>query len=271
MNLYISDLDGTLLDNNAKLSPYTISSLNKLISKGLNFSAATARTPATVVPLLSKLNLHLPVIVMNGAAIYDLKKETYITYNPINEASVSQINKILEDNYASVFAYTISNNHINAYYNNLNNDVQKNFMNDRIGSPYKTFIKSKLPNNSNVLYFLLLEKKDLVMNIYDKIQNISGIYSVAYEDVYNKDFYNLEIYSDKSSKANAIKEIMAQYNFDRLISFGDNLNDLPMFKISDECYAVNNGNTQLKSISTNIINSNNNDGVVKYLEKLKSF
>ena len=79
------------------------------------------------------------------------------------------------------------------------------------------------------------------------------------------------IYRYKSSKANAIKEIMAQYNFDRLISFGDNLNDLPMFKISDECYAVNNANTQLKSISTNIINSNNNDGVVKYLEKLKSF
>lgn len=271
MNLYISDLDGTLLNNDAKLSTYTIASLNKLIERGLRFSAATARTPATVVPLLSRLHLDLPVVVMNGAAIYDLKTEKYITYNSIKESSVEKINKILEASNASVFSYTILNNHINAYYNDLNNNVQRKFMNDRVGSPFKTFIKSKLPSNSNVLYFLLLEKETIVMDIYNKIRDIDGIYSVAYEDVYNKGFFNLEIYSDKSSKANAIKEIMVKYNFDKLISFGDNLNDLPMFEISDECYAVNNANNQLKSIATNVIDTNNNDGVVKYLEKLKSF
>lgn len=271
MNLYISDLDGTLLNKDAKLSIYTIESLNKLIESGLRFSAATARTPATVVPLLSRLHLDLPVVVMNGAAIYDLKTEKYITCNPINNNSVEEINTILESSGASVFSYTILDNHINAYYNDLTNDVQRKFMNDRIGSPYKTFVNSKLTNDSEVLYFLLLDKKDIVMNIYNKIQNIKGIYSVAYEDVYNKGFYNLEIYSEKSSKANAIKEIMDKYNFDRLISFGDNLNDLPMFEISDECYAVDNANDKLKSIATSVIDTNNDDGVVKYLEKLKSF
>ena len=55
MNLYISDLDGTLLNNNAKLSDYTKSTLKELINKNLNFSIATARTPATVVPILSDL------------------------------------------------------------------------------------------------------------------------------------------------------------------------------------------------------------------------
>ena len=80
--------------------------------------------------------------------------------------------------------------------------------------------------------------------------------------------YNLEIYSDKSSKANSIKGIMHTFNFDRLISFGDNLNDIPMFEISDECYAVKNAVQELKDLSTSVIDSNFNDGVANYLKSL---
>ena len=113
-----------------------------------------------------------------------------------------------------------------------------------------------------------MDNKENILNIEKEINKIKGIYYVAYEDVYNRGLYTLEIYSYKSSKANSIKKIMNDLNFDRLISFGDNLNDIPMFQISDECYAVENASPKLKELSTAVIDSNINDGVIKYIESV---
>lgn len=55
------------------------------------------------------------------------------------------------------------------------------------------------------------------------------------------------------------------WHCDRVVSFGDAINDIPMFRISDECYAVANAVTELKEIATGIIDSNEEDGVAKWL------
>lgn len=268
MNIYISDLDGTLLNNNGVLSEYTISVLNKLNEHNINFSVATARTPATVVPILSEVNISLPIIVMNGAAIYDLKSNKYITYNSIPKTTTSKILAILKSNNISGFCYTIDNNHIFAYYDEISNICQDNFLNSRLGSPLKTFINGPIPEDKDIIHFLLMDNKENIMNVYEKIKDIDGLYLVAYEDIYNKEVYTLEIYSEKSSKANAIKYLMDQFNFDNLTCFGDNLNDMPMFELADECFAVDNATDELKNISTSIIESNMDNGVAKYLESL---
>ena len=51
----------------------------------------------------------------------------------------------------------------------------------------------------------------------------------------------------------------------RIISFGDAVNDIPMFDISDECYAVENAVDEVKAAATGIIGSNEEDGVAKWL------
>ena len=60
--LYISDLDGTLLNSNSIVTSHSVENINLLLQKGMLFTIATARTPATVVPLLKQLQLDLPVV-----------------------------------------------------------------------------------------------------------------------------------------------------------------------------------------------------------------
>ncbi len=67
--LYISDLDGTLLTDSAKLSSQTSSCLREMIGQGLDFTIATARTAATVSIIMKDAGLKLPAILMNGAVI----------------------------------------------------------------------------------------------------------------------------------------------------------------------------------------------------------
>ena len=49
MQLYVADLDGTLLNTDKQISAYSKKELNKLIDQGVDFTIARSRTPATVV------------------------------------------------------------------------------------------------------------------------------------------------------------------------------------------------------------------------------
>ena len=49
------------------------------------------------------------------------------------------------------------------------------------------------------------------------------------------------------------------------MAFGDGKNDIDMFELADESYAVENAAPQLKAVATGIIGGNNEDGVAKWL------
>ena len=69
-----------------------------------------------------------------------------------------------------------------------------------------------------------------------------------------------------ANKSLAAKYLKESLKADKLICFGDNLNDVPLFKFADEKYAVKNAYDELKKLATGIIGSNNEDGVAKFLE-----
>lgn len=266
MTLYVSDLDGTLLDSNANISYTSKSILNDLIKDNINFTIATARTPATVVDIMSGIDINFPIITMNGSAIYDISTLKYIYNNSMDFKLVSTIYPLIKQCNLNAFVYTLKNDYLYVYHQKLVNPYQIKFYEDRKNSSFKTFIEGDFTSVDEILYFTIMDSKENVDALYELIKEIKGLYIVKYKDVYSN-IYNLEIYSEKSSKANAIKYMMDQYNFSNLITFGDNLNDLPMFNISDECFAVSNAVPELKEVATAIILSNNEDAVAKCIKQ----
>ena len=69
------------------------------------------------------------------------------------------------------------------------------------------------------------------------------------------------------SKANAVMELKKLMGCDRVVCFGDGRNDVSMFGMADECYAVENAVPELKEIATAVIGGNNDDGVANWLAK----
>ena len=69
-----------------------------------------------------------------------------------------------------------------------------------------------------------------------------------------------------ASKANAIKQLQELLECDRVVAFGDGRNDIDMFELADESYAVQNADEQLKRYATSVISSNDEDGVAHWLE-----
>lgn len=70
-----------------------------------------------------------------------------------------------------------------------------------------------------------------------------------------------------ASKSNAIKQLKDLLKCERLVVFGDGKNDIDMFELAQESYAVQNAHSDLKKIATGVILSNDDDGVAKWLEQ----
>lgn len=67
--LVISDVDGTLLDDNKKLSPGAPPAVQRLHAAGIRFSIASARPPRMVRGLIDALQVREPFASFNGAVI----------------------------------------------------------------------------------------------------------------------------------------------------------------------------------------------------------
>ena len=85
-----------------------------------------------------------------------------------------------------------------------------------------------------------------------------------YYDIYSE-YYWLEINPTNASKGHAALYLKEKYDFNKLITFGDNLNDISMFEVSDESYAMGNSNELVKPKVSKIIGSNNDHSVAKYI------
>lgn len=67
--LVISDVDGTLLDDNKKLTPGAPAAVQRLYDAGIRFTIASARPPRMVRELIDTLRVHEPYACFNGAVI----------------------------------------------------------------------------------------------------------------------------------------------------------------------------------------------------------
>jgi Cof subfamily protein (haloacid dehalogenase superfamily) len=272
--LYISDLDGTLLHPDIKISKKSIEILNGLIDKGMNFTVATARSIASVKHILSQLKTTVPVIMMNGVCIYDFIKRDYIKIETLSQDSIQQLMKLIREHHLKGFAYVIKDGVMSTYYEELSSKAMYDFYQERIDLYQKRFTQiddfTRLVNVP-LIYFSLLDQYERLEPIYHKLLALPDLNCVFYKDNYSVDQWYLETYSQNASKYHAVQYLRSSLNIDRIICFGDNRNDLPLFEACDYKLAVGNAVSELKEKADQVISCNYEDGVALWLQQNVSF
>ena len=268
--LYISDLDGTLLNKNAELSEYTKSSLNRMIASGMQLSVATARTAATALRILDGVNWNTSLVLLNGVLIYDMKHTQYERIHYLDAGTVTEILTILKRLETTGLMYQFVDNAQATYYEPTVNEPVRSFIEERKTRYNKVFLQTDtlfaVPPDKTI-YFTLLDTYDEIKPVYDALTDVPGSSSIMYKDNYSADLWYLEVFSPKASKKYAVSYLRETYGFDRIVGFGDNLNDLPMFAACDIRVAVENAEPEVKAAADYVCGTNENDGVVKWLEE----
>lgn len=269
--LYISDLDGTLLTPDSFVSDSSAAILSGLSAHGCLFSVATARTPATVVPLLAGIDSAVPLVVMTGAALWDRTRGCYINPRFIPENELSFILKTFSEAGISPFVYALwqdPDDMLNVFHPVEMTKAENEFYMLRRGLALKRFhLGEELPTGLRGRVLLVFG-----MDIHGKISTAAenlrgaGISSFsAYPDIFRKDLSLIEVFAPGVSKASAILNLKEMTGADRIVVFGDNLNDLPMFRIADRAVAVGNALREVRDKADIVIGKNSEDAVARFI------
>ncbi len=266
--LYINDLDGTLLNSSAELSDFSRRGLETLCGRGVNISAATARTAATAVSLLDGTGINIPVVLMNGVCVFDLQKKEYVRVFPMQDEAKRAALRTIHACGLSGFLYEIDGVKLCTYYENLSSPRAADFMRTRQEKYGKVFIKVGSFDeviDRPLVYYSVSDTQKKTQPAAEALGNETGLRCEYYKDIYEDDCFYLEICDTNASKKTAVDFLKKRFGFDRVVGFGDNYNDLPLLEACDEFYAVENAVDLIKERADGIIEANNADGVVKFL------
>lgn len=267
--LYVSDLDGTLLGADSLISPESRRMLNDAISKGALFSVATARTPATVSRLLEGVHVKIPAVVMTGASLWDPSSLRYSSPVFMPRASVTQILDIYGRHDVPVFIYTLSGGILHVWHSSPLSDYEHAFVAQRDDTPLKVFHIDcgPLPDNlfDRVLLVYAMQPDARVLPAYREIETIPQVNALFYHDIFGSEIALVETFDRGASKADAVERLRRRCGAERVVVFGDNINDLPMMRSADLSVAVANAVDDVKNTADLVIGPNTADSVPRFI------
>lgn len=269
--LFVSDLDGTLLQPDARLSKQTVDMLNQAIGEGKLFTVATARTPATVAPILQDVNLDLPAVVMTGAALWHRDTDRYSNIKLFDPDVAKELFDIYRRTDTPTFVYSLNHDKIQIRNFGKISPLRRKFIQERISTPYKEILvnadgESDFPDVlDDVILFYTMLPKEQALATYGLTGNLPGVRAQYYIDIYGPEVGILEAFSHKATKARAIRELANMIGADKIVAFGDNINDLPMLREADVAVAVENALPEVKEIADIVIGPNTDNSVAKFI------
>jgi len=304
--LYVSDLDGTLLGSNERTSDFTNRTINALVADGMLFSYATARSYITAHKVTQGLNAQIPVIIYNGAFIRDqvsgkillssyfegaeafaqelFEADVYplvyamLPSEKFQENFQEKIQTGFQERVQEKFQERIQENFQENFYEKFSekfsympahvNDGMRRFLDTRKEDVRERKVQSREELlEGRIFYFTCIDEREKLAPLYERYRE--NYHCVFSQEIYTKAWF-LEIMPLETSKANAVLRLKEYLGCDRVVAFGDHYNDLDMFQIADEAYAVENAVGELKAAAAGVIASNDDDGVARFLlERLK--
>ena len=257
----ICDLDGTLLNSQHTISAYTCEIIKKVMDKGVTVFIATGRHHCDTFAFKNILGLDSFLITSNGAKIHDKNNQEIFSHNISEDLASELINmdidtNIIQNIYQNDYWYcTDMPTMLKDFYKESGFRYEVKPFNEIKGSVTKFFYISNTCTNK------LIDLEKEMMNCFKGKLNITFSLPTC-----------LEVMKRGISKGYAVEEVLQHINIDLsdAIAFGDGLNDYEMLKTVGKGLLMGNHNYRLKEALPNfeVVDTNDNDGVAKYLSKL---
>lgn len=257
--IIFSDMDGTLLNSHKQISEADRKAIEKFISLGGKFTVATGRTIQSFEQYKNMLNLEMPVIMYNGAMIYDYSAEKILYSQSLPDISREITEKIMDfmaecggEVLRTDGTYIFSINK----YENLHAKL----------CGIKDIVEmtiDEIPDGDwlKVLFALAPERISL---LEDKIRRL-GYYEYA-DFVRSSDIF-LEMLPKGISKGSALNKYRKLDGMDdfTFIAVGDFDNDVEMIANADIGVCPANAEKSVKNISDIVLGRTNDEGAVAEL------
>ncbi|MDR3587613.1 MAG: HAD-IIB family hydrolase [Desulfosporosinus sp.] len=242
--LVIMDLDNTILHTDKTISDYTKKVISSLEGNNIKTIISTARIFPTAKKIYDELNCS-GISYSNGAMI--ICDNQVLAQNLMNFKSAKEMLNTIEKNYPHILVSVMYDDimYTNYYHPNT----------------IKIDTWDCLPQY-DIQRVLLRNTK------YDDCDNLKESYWDKFY-IQKLENNNILVVSKFATKENALTEILKHFllGYENVIAFGDDINDIEFMRKSGLCVAVDNAVDEVKKIADYICNSNDEDGVARWLEQ----
>jgi len=285
IKLIVTDMDGTLLNENVEISKRATEAILRAQNAGLDFAIATGRTVDSGYSLAQEQGITCPFIELNGARMFDRNEDLQFT-RAIDKENTKALIDTLE-NYGIHNEFitqdaTFSNKTLEEYIESFKDVFQSinrsltdeeavEIIRDRLAS-----LKIQTVDNYDFLY------QDPNIDVLKALVNATDDLSIL-DEIKNKieknqpdlivtsaSMNNIEVNNIHANKGKAVAEYAASqgYKPSEVITIGDNINDLTMLEWAEHSYAVANARTEAKEVATYLAPSHTEDAVAQIIERV---
>ncbi|ROQ37493.1 hypothetical protein EDF46_2949 [Frondihabitans sp. PhB188] len=281
--LYVCDLDGTLLGPEASPSAFTVDTVNGLVAHGVHVAVATARSAVSLRRVVGDLDLRGPACVYGGAFVVDLSTGETLVQRVLDTAVVDGILDVFARTGTSPLVYSLdpaaeaseetvagAGEHADTvgWVRGHEGPGIAWYLGDRGDDPRFRPVDSPadLTREGTFSIVALAPESDLEPVRRTIEREFAGhVTATLQEETYLPGIYWLELAAPGADKGHGVLELKSLLGADRVVVFGDNRNDLAMFRVADASYAVANASAEVREAATGVIGSNADDGVAHWL------
>jgi len=273
--LFVSDLDGTLLNWQRQLPEPARRDLVALLQRGLPFTVVSARSMATIRRILAGLPISLPVIELNGAFISEFATGRHLISHPMERTVVEELLDLIQGSGLSPFIVTFDGQSDHLYHGELVNEAMVRFHGERVSQNDKRL----QPLNGldecleqEVVVISVIAAFEPIQRLFEQVRQRFAfqVQALMTENLYHPGWYWLTITHACATREHALEVLARVQNvaLEDVTVFGDEVSDIPMFEMAGHRVAVANAATPLKQIAGEIADANESGGVVEYLKRV---
>ena len=247
ISIILSDLDGTLFRNDKSISDFTKKIIRQAQARGLLFGICTSRAKVNAEQFLEGIKPDI-LITNGGGIVYYRDKKIYDC-----EFSVDEIRRLIAaafDVFGKDVIISADNEH--ALYSNSREELGDKFWTYNDFSDFReTCMKFCIES---------LDKEKV-----ERVASVIGLENIDYLPFSDIPWYKLS--KKAATKEKAIEELCRFMNIStsEIAAFGDDYNDIGMLKLCGRGIAMENAIEEVKNAADEVCETNENDGVAKWI------
>ena len=272
IKLIAFDLDGTLFNDKKEVTLYTLKTLERAVSMGIEIVPVTGRLLPAIPENVKSMNFIRYVVTMNGADIIDIKNSKSLKRFEIPPERAALMIKVFSEIPDIIYDSIIDGR---GY---MEKEQYENIPDFMIGEWQTELVRSfRSPVEGISLSDFILKKNSGIqkMQIYTLNKTLRENLLKSLPVVFQKSLFtssienNIEINDLLANKGEGLRYIAEYLNIpiENTISFGDGLNDFGLIKAAGVGVAMGNAIDELKAEADYVTCSNEDDGVAKGIEK----
>lgn len=270
---YITDLDGTLLRSDQTLSPYTRDVISNALEQDVVVTFATARGYISAHSVVSDIPWKYPVILYNGALIYDGLNQNVMDGYWLERDISNEIIDVGRKFGITPFYFSLDVDHRErVLHETLRREGEISFYDSRPHDPRFLEVKNlNCPPDYRTLALTYIGLHEELEPIRQEVTALYGdvIHAHMMPDYYIRNHYFLEFSHAKANKRDGLRLWSSHMGIDleSTVVFGDHINDVGLFDAGGTRIAVRNAHERILQLADHIIDSNELDGVAHYIEQ----